>query len=372
MKDFLEMTDEIAKRISETENQRSKIGKFLREVNSATDLPFGAEIFEGKMFQKIKPVALDGLRVGGVDGGLVKQTLHGIDLILTRAVGVLFEFRGDKLSDAQYYPQSIPSPIPNIVVDPFSNLEFEVNSNIERMITEATTAAEFVQKFQPEILFMHGSIVPHYTEKPSKTSLLFPSYQRMIDAYTHLFSVCKESNTILAGVIEDSRGTRFCEIATSQLISKAEGEIASNIKIILNQTKDTNLLSYALQQEERTLIFKYSSNPESHPILNEFGGQVANQIFSFYLRTAEFDRPIRVDFLANQGLTPIANKISSILLPLCGHAGYGIPSVLIEADQRAKLSEEDLEMFYQDLINKTGNIPGMFLQRRGDKTFLNV
>ena len=218
MKGFLEMTDEIAKRISETESQRSKIGKFLRDVDSATNLSLGSEIFEEKIFQKINPVALDGLRVGGVDGGLVKQSLHGIDLILTRAVGVLFEFKGDKLSDAKYYPQSIPSPIPNIVVDPFSNLEFEVNSNIERMITEATTAAEFVEKFKPEILFMHGSIVPHYTDKPSKTSLLFPSYQRMIEAYTHLFSVCKDSKTILAGVIEDSRGTRFCEIVNSQLI----------------------------------------------------------------------------------------------------------------------------------------------------------
>ena len=369
MKDFLEMTDEIAKRISETENQRSKIGKFLREVDSATNLTLGTEIFEEKIFQKINPVALDGLRVGGVDGGLVKQSLHGIDLILTRAVGVLFEFKGDKLSDAKYYPQSIPSPIPNIVVDPFSNLEFEVNSNIERMITEASTAAEFVEKFKPEILFMHGSIVPHYTDKPSKTSLLFPSYQRMIEAYVHLFSICKDSNTILAGVIEDSRGTRFCEIVNTQLISKAEGEIANNIKIILNQTKDTNLLSYALQTGERSLLFKYSSNPENHPILNEFGGQVANQIFTFYLKTAEFDRPIRVDFFANQGLTPIANRISSILLPLCGHSGYGIPSVLTEADQRAKLSEDDLEMFYQDLINKTGNLPGMFLQRREARPF---
>jgi len=369
MKDFLEMTDQIAKRISETEKQRSKIGKFLREVNSATNLSLGAEIFEEKIFQKINPIALDGLRVGGVDGGLVKQTLHGIDLMLTRAIGVLFEFTGDKLNNAKYYPQSIPSPIPNIVMDPFSDLEFEVNSNIERMITEARTAAEFVEKFKPEILFMHGSIVPHYTDKPSKTSLLFTSYQRMMEAYIHLFSVCKESNTILAGVIEDSRGTRFCEIIASQLISKAEGEIANTIKIILNQTKDTNLLSYTLDAGERTLVFKYSSNPESHPILNEFGSQVANQIFSFYLRTAQFDRPVRVDFFANQGLTPIANRISSILLPLCGHSGYGIPSVLIEADQRARLSEQDLEMFYMDLINKTGNLPGMFLQRRDTRPF---
>ncbi|MFH0711408.1 MAG: DNA double-strand break repair nuclease NurA, partial [Candidatus Aenigmatarchaeota archaeon] len=349
MKDFLQMTDEIAKRISETESQRSKLGKFLREVNSSTNLTLGTEIFEEKIFQKINPIALDGLKVGGVDGGLVKQTLHGIDLMLTRAVGVLFSFSGDKLNSTDYYPQSIPSPTPNIIVDPFSELEFEVNSNIERMITEATTAAEFVQKFKPEILFMHGSIVPHYTDKPAKTSLIFPSYQRMIEAYTHLFSACKETNTILAGVIEDSRGTRFCEIVNSQLISKAEGEIVNNIKILLNQTKDTNLLTYALEPGERSLVFKYSSNPENHPILNEFGGQVANQIFTFYLRTAEFDRPIRIDFFANQGISPIANRISSIILPLCGHSGYGIPSVLIEADQRAKLSEDDLQMFYQDL-----------------------
>ena len=52
-----------------------------------------------------------------------------------------------------------------------------------------------------------------------------------------------------------------------------------------------------------------------------------------------------------------------------GHSGYGLPAVLIEADQRAKLSEKDLDMFYFDLVNKIGNVSSLFRMRREMRPF---
>jgi len=58
-----------------------------------------------------------------------------------------------------------------------------------------------------------------------------------------------------------------------------------------------------------------------------------------------------------------------MLIQTSGHAGYGMPAVLIEADQRAKLTENDLEMFYFDLMNRIGNVSTLFKMRREMRPF---
>lgn len=362
MKELIELTDEFAKRIVEIEKKRKKIADIMRQINE-NRLVVDEEILEEKIIFPVEKANLRNIKIAGVDGGLVKHSLHGIDILLLRAIGVLFFYKDNKLEKVDYHPNTLPGLEPRIFFDPLSDIEFEMNSNMERQMIEITIAKESIEKFKPDVLLLDGSIVPHYTDRPGKNSILFPIFQRMVECYIKLFEAAKENNTILAGVIEDSRGTRFCEILNEKFFSK----IPTDAKFLLNKTKDTNLLTYALNLQERTFVFKYSLEPHKHPILREFG-PVGEQIFTFYLKTAEFDRPIRVDFLGNRGIG-IVNKLSSILLVTSGHASYGIPSVLIEADQRAKLGEKDLELFYIGLINKAGHLPGLMNLRRKRRPF---
>jgi hypothetical protein len=368
MKELLDLTEEFSRRIAEIESNRKKLGDFLRDVNSSGNLKVGGEILEEKIISQVPFAKMEDMKVAGVDGGLVKHVLHGIDIMLLRAVGVVFFYKNGMLKRVEYHPDAIPSPSPRVFFDPFTDLEFEVNSNYERQLMEVTNAAEVIEKFQPDIIFLNGSVVPHYSDRPAESSLLFPTYRRLIDAYVSLFEKAKEKNTILAGAIEDSRGTRFCEVVGKTLLEKIPKELAE-INILLNRTKDTNLLAYALNYSERSFVFRYSPNPDQHPILKEFGGDTARSVYCFYIKTAEFDRPIRVDFIGGEDFVSRAVFISSVLMSLSGHSGYGMPSILIEADQRAKLSDNDLEMFYNDLLSKAGNLPGLFLLRREQRPF---
>ncbi|MGC8812056.1 MAG: DNA double-strand break repair nuclease NurA [Candidatus Aenigmatarchaeota archaeon] len=355
MKDFIEITEELVKKIEKMEIERRNFGELLRK------LPFSSGIEDKQIFE-VEKSNLENLKIAGIDGGMVKRSLHGIDLMLLRAVGVIFSYSKGKLEKVEYYPEAMPTPLPKIIFEPLHEIEFEINSNYERQIVEVTTASEVIEKFKPSIIFLDGSIIPHYTEKPAKNSILFPTYKKLIQSYLELFLKSREKNTILAGVIEDSRGTRFCE-----LVKEASKDLLE-FKPLLETTKDTNLLTYALKVGERTLVFNYSSEPEKHPILKEFG-EFSNCVFSFYLKTAEFDRPIRIDFLAEKDCVKTANFISSVLLALSGHSGYGMPSVLIEADQRARLTEKDLELFYYDLLAKAGNLASLFSLRREQRPF---
>ncbi|MBI2547082.1 MAG: DNA double-strand break repair nuclease NurA [Candidatus Aenigmarchaeota archaeon] len=367
MKDFIELTENLAKIVGEMERQRKNIGNFLRESSSLTDLELTEEILENKLIVRIPETDAHSFKVAGIDGGLLKKSFHGIDLMLLKAVGVIFSYESDKLVSTDYYPSSIPAIEPRTIMDPFNDIEFEINSNIERQIKEITTARETVEKFEPDILLLHGSVIPHYTFVPEKGSLLSENYRRMIGAYTELFEVIKLKKTLLAGVVEDSRGTRFCEMLNDIFLARFNPNIPPEMKIVLTKTKDSNLLSYVLEKGERSFVFPYSSKTSQHPILREF--EVKDKIFTFYLKTVEFDRPIRVDFLGDKGVADKADFISSILLKMVGHSNYGIPSVLIEADQRAKLDENEIEMFYQDIMNKTGNISSLFEQRRNQRPF---
>jgi ribosomal protein S13 len=269
------------------------------------------------------------------------------------------------LKEVNYYPEPMPSPIPNVVFDPFTELEFELNSNMQRQMIEVDTACEAIKKFRPELLLLDGSIVPHYVQRPESSSLLFQIYQQMIDTYKKLFLIAEENKTILAGVIEDSRGTRFCEILSQKLSFLPEMREA---KVLLEKTKDTNLLAYVLNYGERTFAFPYSSEPEKHPVLKEFD-EIGKKIYSFYLKAAEFDKPIRVDFLSSSNANEIASKISSIILSICNNSTYAFPSVLIEADLRARLSEKEVEEFGLDLKSRIGNIASMLELRRRRRPF---
>lgn len=334
MKDFIEATEEIAKKVIETEQKRKEIAEIIRKENH---------------FKQVAENDLEKIAVAGIDGGIIKKNMHGMDLLLLRTAGVVFFFENGKLKEAKYFPQPIPEPVPQASFDPFSDIEFQLHANMKRQIAEVNTAIEVAEKFSPDILLVHGSIVPHYTSKAE--GLLLQTYEEMIAAYKKLFS----QKVLLAGVVEDSRGKRFCDVISEKV------KLNSEQQILLQKTRDTNILTYLLKLGERTFAFPYAE--KNHFILKEFP-EFAERISTFYMRTAEYDRPIRIDFLGSEDE---AEKISSIVLPLVKNSEYGIPSVLVEADQRAKLSDKDFDIFFSDLINKVGRLPAMFELRRNER-----
>ena len=103
-------------------------------------------------------------------------------------------------------------------------------------------------------------------------------------------------------------------------------------------------------------------------------GEFSERIFSFYLKTVPFDRPVRIDFVSGsterKEITKTANEIASAILALSMHnETYGFPSIMIEADARARLSENDLNMVYSRIKDKVGDLPSLFKLRRELRPF---
>ena len=367
MQTFQNRLDEIVDKINYMESRRIKIGNFLREINDSLNIGPNEEIMDEKIINSIPNEPLKDISALGVDGGIVKHSYHGLDLILLRSVGVNFEYKDGKLGDVDYYPNSSPLPTPKIIFDSFSDNELNFCYNFERQIMEIKSTIGAIEEFKPDIVLLDGSIIPHYIPKPDNPILL-EYYNNLIKTYKSLFELATKENIILAGVIEDSRGVKFCDIIMRRIISQTDSDISKELKLILEKTRDSNILYYALNKGERTCVFNYSKNPKIHPVLREFE-EMNKAFYSFYIKTVEFDRPLRIDFLSSGKDSNIVNKLSTLLIQTSGHSGYGLPAVLIEADQRAKLSEKDLDMFYSDLVNKIGNVSTLFKMRRELRPF---
>jgi hypothetical protein len=367
MENLQKTLDDIVNKISYFESKRLKIGQLIKDVNNSIKIGPNEEIKDEKIINKVSSLKNQKMSVLGIDGGIVKHSYHGLDLMLTRSVGVNFIYSDGKLEKVDYYPNSNPTPNPIVIFDSFSDLELNSCYNFERQTMEILTAIEAAENFKPDIVLLHGSVIPHYVPKPDNI-ILKEYYKTLIETYRSLFEVCKSKNFILAGVVEDSRGIKFCDILNRRILSQIKSDVNKELRLILEKTKDSNLLYYVLDKGERTCVFNYSQNPEVHPVLKEFN-DMNDLFYSFYLKTVDFDRPLRIDFLSSNDLTDVVDKLSTIMMQTSGHSGYGMPAVLIEADQRAKLSENDMSMFYSDLINRIGNVSTLFRMRREMRPF---
>jgi len=348
----------IAESIKATEGKRQTLAGFLKEIGGVT-----------KLVKTLQP-GFEG-DIVGVDGGLVKKSLHGFDCMLTRAVAVCFSYQGGKVKSARYWPSRIPQTEPAIM-DAFSDLDWSYYTSIRRAIGEVRAAQGAARAFNPSLVLMDGMIAPHYADKPGKGSPANPAYEELLAEYRKLYGIAPA----LAGVVEDSRSNVFCMHIKEDVLGKVSHPRVKEIAELLERTRDTSLLYLVMEKGQRSLVFPYTKNASEHPVLRDLG-EWGHKVFSFYLKTAQWDRPVRVDFLSKNGspgsssqVEAEADWIGGSLLAVSGrHARYGMPEPLIEADSIAKIPEPEMEAFYDQVLSLTGNLPSIMRLRREERPF---
>jgi hypothetical protein len=375
--------NQLADEIRTMDSQREVLGKALSSIKKDIVFPSGdSDIFEDKFVTKIIPHDLKKLKIGAVDGGIVQTKLHGMNLVVGRAVGVIFDFEAGHLFNTNYAPDAFPSVEVLPFNVPISEREYGVSVSINRQVMEMKRAREVVEKFSPEIMVLDGSVLPLAMDKPEKGSSAFAKYENLIGTYLDLYNSCEKKGAKLAGVIEDSSGERLTKLLREKIVPgiikgrEFDDWIIKELddgKRILEKTNDSNIIYYILDVGERTCIYSYSKDPVRHAVLQDLEN-FSDRIYSFYLKTVPFDRPVRIDFVSGsterKEITKTANEIASAILALSMHnETYGFPSIMIEADARARLSENDLNMVYSRIKDKVGDLPSLFKLRRELRPF---
>ncbi|MDY6778213.1 MAG: DNA double-strand break repair nuclease NurA [Candidatus Nanohaloarchaea archaeon] len=326
--------DDVVASIRQLEEKRRDVADELSGLgDQALEAP---PLVEQQLVHTVDAAQLDGRTIAGVDGGLVKRGFHGVDVVLSRAVAALFTYRGETVTSSNYIPERTPRPDIIHLDSPLDRHEFDVSSSLLRLQKEVQAAIDAVEQ-EPDAVLLDGSIVPQYMDRPAEGTKPREFYDELIQSYRELFQTALDYGVTLAGVIEDSRGTGLCDVLASQTFMAEEME--------------------------------YTEEYEKHPTLRDIG-DVSDRVHNFYLRTAENDRPVRVDFLAGEDTVASADRAASLILPLCSYSStYGIPSVIVEADRCAKFSEKDVEMFESRLRSVMDAFPGLGDLRRDSRPF---
>ncbi|MBI4017869.1 MAG: DNA double-strand break repair nuclease NurA [Candidatus Aenigmarchaeota archaeon] len=352
----------IAEGVRTLEEKRQKLGSFLREIKNVR-ISKDSDILETQMAIQVTPDPLKRLRAAGVDGGLVRHAYHAVDLILTRAVAAVFDYTDARLSNVTYFPDPLATPRLSVITDPYSETEFMHSADIERMLTEVEVLSG-VRALNPDLVLADGSLVPHPSSRPKKDSPTWNRYAELLEKYRNLFA---DANA-LAGVIEDSRSTHFSEMISNKILGSVDAPNVKELQTLLVRTRDTNLLFHVLRPGERSFVFRLG-NPETNPVMADLGDASRN-LYAFYLRTVEYDRPIRVEFYSKDAPVRAAERLASLILPMSSqNQEYGIPAVIIEADARAKLREEELSAIHSYIVDCVGDLPSLYRLRRDSRPF---
>ncbi len=288
--------------------------------------------------------------IAGIDSGFVGKSLYSLDIVLVRARAAIFTYSNNKLKKADYFPEfsSFPEPIVSSLA--LEKGELSTNKSLHRLKKEINLAKEVIEKFSPKYCFLDGSIVPQHADKPRANSKMQPFYLEIIKCFESLFETAERKKCDLIACVEDSRGTRFKSILKEFLLDKFP--VLSG----LNECYDSTILNYLLKEGERSFAFPYASSVKMHPVLNDFDEKWASMVHALYLKPSALDRPLRIEFLSQEkDLAERAQRLSAVTMALSSmHRSYAYPSVLIEADLRAKLKPEEINVVCDKISDRLG------------------
>jgi len=323
------------------------------------------EIPEVKFSYPIPNIPFTG-KIGGVDSGFIDKPLAAVDIVLIRAVSTVFEYEKGVLQKSHYYPSLYHFPLPHLTNNALEQDEFLCSKSLLRLREEVKAAISILEKHSPEYFFLDGSIVPQYPDKPRKDSKVNELYREIIHIFQKLYETAEQNNCKIVGCVEDSRGSRIRTILQEEILSN-ENLIDPSV---LDHLYDSHLLDYLLKIGERSFAFRYSKEISKHPILMDFKEQWGRNIYACYIKPVAFDKPLRIEFINSKGnITELANELASVVYTLSNsHREYAYPSVLIEADLRARLRPEEVEVVYNKIMDKLPN-PTKLKMRRSNRPF---
>jgi len=143
---------------------------------------------------------------------------------------------------------------------------------------------------------------------------------------------------------------------------------------LLKISRDCDILNTFLNEGERSFVFRYSSelqNANNSP--PDDLSSWASTIWVTYLKTARDDLPIRIEILADTNSEEDVWKIDkalSAILPLSWqHPEYGIPTPILEADTRAKITTNETNMVIDRLMALSGLTYTTLEKRRSRNPF---
>ena len=368
-RDLDKLLSKLVEEIEHIESTRERFGDILKTVKNTIDLSkfpaVASNIIDDQFFTKIEPTSLSGLRIAGIDGGLVRKRFRSIDLVLTRGVAVIFQFGPEEGPIVDFYPDAFPEPKISPLMLTLSSVELEQLASLERIAAELRVALSVLEEYHTDLILLDGSLFYHPRDRPQTGSIVNEKFQEVLSLYKQLYHRVRKKGAVLVGIVKDSRSARVATIMGEILphvVRKPEVfEMMQGVdyRWLLKISRDCDLLDTFLEEGERSFAFRYSSElPLNINSLSDDFSSWVSEIWVTYLKTARDDLPLRVEFLSPKDVDSVTDKLDkalSAILPLSSqHPEYGIPTPILEADTRAKITTKETQLIIDRLMALSG------------------
>jgi len=365
-------------------------------IKNLDDLDFSGLINYSKYYikesflkQQVKSSNIRGLNVVSVDGSSVVKKFMNVDFSFLKAIAVKYLFYKNHSANIAYFPD----------LNGFNNYAVQGNylnrddTTIEAKISmdmkfmEINLLNNMINRYTDiDIVIIDGSIVIMPINLIfSKDPEISKKYDLLLKEYHNLYLTCKEKGIILTGSIKDTRTSALTHLLSEsiQLLLPSKSNLNDFIKInyrdIMNYFSDLDLFNRLLKKYERSCIFNCKREIDKirdTGIKKEIPYYFPLSFYAFYLKTALYDTPCRIEFFMNEKhslkkASEKADLISSILLPISSlNEHYGLPIPQIEAHRRAVFKKSEINLLFNNLI-RTLNKYGISLlgKRRNRRPF---
>ena len=347
-------------------------------------------IKESSVKKTVSPSCINGLNIVSVDGSSVVKNFMNVDFSFLKAISVKYTFYNKgKSAKIEYYPD----------INGFNNYAIQGNYlNKEEYVVENKVSLDMafmeinllnnlIKKTNNiDLIIIDGSVLP------TPINLLFSQdfeisvqYDKLLKEYEKLYSNCKEYNIVLIGSIKDTRTSALSHLIKDaiQLLKPSNTRLTDFIKInyreLFNYFSDLDLFNRLLKKFERSCVFNCKQNIDKISdtvIKKEIPYYFPLSFYAFYLKTAQYDIPCRIEFFTNeedsyQVASKKADLISSLILPISSlNEHYGLPIPQIEAHKRAVFNQRETDLLFNTL-KRTLNQNGIVLleKRRNRRPF---
>ncbi|MFW9925158.1 MAG: DNA double-strand break repair nuclease NurA [Candidatus Thorarchaeota archaeon] len=383
-KNLDKMLSLLVEEIERVEDTRAHFGNVMNEIKSSLDLArFPAlvgEAVESQFITKIQPAKLAGLSIAGVDGGLMRKRFRSMDLLLTRGVAVIFQFTGDEGPRVEFFPDPFPEPNAKLIMLSMSSPELDQLSSLERIATELRVTISALDEFHADIVLLDGSLFYHPRDRPQTGSVAEEKFQEVVALYRQLYNKVAKKKTTLVGIVKDSRSTRIVStlgdilphiLRNPAIYEKMQGV---DYRWLLKISRDGDLLDTFLEEGERTFAFRYSGElPQNSNLIHNDLLTWASSIWVTYLKTAQNDIPLRVEVMVKsdgaEGIQQLNRTLSAILPLSYQHPEFGLPTPILEADARARITNNEVRLIVDRLMALSGLTYSTLEKRRSRNPF---
>ncbi len=330
-----------------------------------------------------------GLNIVSVDGSSVVKKFMNVDFSFLKAIAVKYYFYENQSSRIEYFPD----------LTGFNNYNVQGNYlNREENVVDAKTSMDMTfmeinllnklieKKDDVDVIILDGSVVIMPINLIfTKDSEISKRYDKLLREYQKLYSTCIEKGIILIGSIKDTRTSALTNLIrrTIQMLKPNVRNLSDFIKInyrqILDYFSDLDLCNRVLRKTERSCIFNCKKEVDKirdTGIKKEIPYYFPFNFYAFYLKTAAYDTPCRIEFFMDENCnykeaSEKADLISSILLPISSlNEFYGLPIPQIEAHKRAVFKPQEIDLLFNSL-SRTLKVHGVSLleKRRTRRPF---